>query len=84
MLIIGKPMIGWLQNKRWKKSATLNETWAVREDTPDTHQKKQGTPSMGGLGIIAAVLLASFCLTALSLLQRFCKRWQLGFCLLIR
>jgi phospho-N-acetylmuramoyl-pentapeptide-transferase len=54
MLLFGNRMINWLQNKRWKKGTTLDETWTVREDTPDSHQKKQGTPSMGGLGIIAA------------------------------
>ena len=48
MLFIGNPMIAWLKNKRWKKGTTLDETWTVREDTPDTHQAKQGTPSMGG------------------------------------
>ena len=58
MLLIGAPMIAWLKNKQWKKGSTVDETWAVREDTPDTHQKKQGTPSMGGIGIIAATLCA--------------------------
>jgi phospho-N-acetylmuramoyl-pentapeptide-transferase len=58
MLLLGNPLIAWLQNKRWKKGTTLDETWVVREDTPDTHQKKQGTPSMGGIGIIAATLFS--------------------------
>jgi phospho-N-acetylmuramoyl-pentapeptide-transferase len=58
MLLIGNGLIDWLQKKQWKKGSTVDETWTVREDTPDTHQKKQGTPSMGGLGIIAATLLS--------------------------
>lgn len=57
MLITGNLLILWLRDKRWKKGTTADETWTVREDTPDTHQKKQGTPSMGGLGIIATALL---------------------------
>ncbi len=31
----------------------------VREDTPENHQKKRGTPSMGGLLILAALLLGT-------------------------
>jgi phospho-N-acetylmuramoyl-pentapeptide-transferase len=58
MLIIGNPMIAWLQQKRWKQGTTAAETWTVREDTPDTHLVKTGTPSMGGIGIIAATLLS--------------------------
>lgn len=65
MLLTGNWLIGWLQNKRWKKGTTLDETWAVREDTPETHQKKQGTPSMGGIGIVAVTL---FSLVALPIL----------------
>jgi phospho-N-acetylmuramoyl-pentapeptide-transferase len=57
MLLVGNPMIRWLRAKRWKKGTTLDETWTVREDTPDTHQVKQGTPSMGGIGIIGAAVL---------------------------
>ena len=50
-------MITWLQKKQWKKGTTADETWAVREDTPETHQIKRGTPSMGGIGIITATLI---------------------------
>lgn len=57
MLFIGNPLIAWLQKKQWKKDSTAGEIWAVREDTPDTHQVKRGTPSMGGIGIVAATLL---------------------------
>jgi len=31
----------------------------VREDTPDSHQHKRGTPSMGGIGIVVAILLGA-------------------------
>lgn len=55
MLLVGERMIQWLRAQRWRKDA---ETWTVREDTPDTHQAKQGTPSMGGIGIVGAALLA--------------------------
>jgi len=55
MLLVGERMIQWLRAQRWRKDA---ETWTVREDTPDTHQAKQGTPSMGGIGIVGATLLA--------------------------
>lgn len=53
MLFCGSPMISWLRDKRWRKDVqTQAEAWQVREDTPETHQKKQGTPSMGGIGIV--------------------------------
>lgn len=55
MLACGGPMITWLRNKRWRKQG---ESWTVREDTPDSHQAKQGTPSMGGIGIIGAAMMA--------------------------
>ena len=60
MFFLGGPMIRWLRQKRWKKDVISDaEAWQVREDTPETHQKKQGTPSMGGLGIIG--VLRAFC-----------------------
>src|SRR5512141_2837783 len=31
----------------------------VREDTPDTHRKKTGTPSMGGALILFSLLIAT-------------------------
>jgi len=51
MLIVGLPMIGWLKNLRGMK-------WSAREDTPDTHLQKHGTPSMGGIGIIGSAVFA--------------------------
>ncbi len=51
MLLIGNPLIAWIKNLRGMK-------WSAREDTPDSHLKKAGTPSMGGLGIIGAALFS--------------------------
>ena len=60
MLIVGRPLISWLANRKGMK-------WSPREDTPDTHLQKAGTPSMGGIGIIGAAtigFLVSFTLIA--------------------
>ena len=38
----------------------------VREDTPDTHKKKAGTPSMGGALILASVAIATLLFADLS------------------
>ncbi len=40
---------------RWLKQKGIGE--AIREDVPKTHQKKAGTPAMGGLIILCAVLV---------------------------
>ena len=48
-LIIGPRIIRWLKRKQY--------TEEVREFTPEAHKKKSGTPSMGGLIIIFAVLI---------------------------
>ncbi|MBW3636001.1 MAG: hypothetical protein KY445_05980, partial [Armatimonadetes bacterium] len=50
MLAGGQPLIAWLKQRRGMK-------WAPREDTPDSHGKKAGTPSMGGIGILGAALV---------------------------
>jgi phospho-N-acetylmuramoyl-pentapeptide-transferase len=42
---------------RWLKSKQTNAT--VREDTPDTHLAKKGTPTMGGLLILIAVTIST-------------------------
>lgn len=42
---IGKPMIGWLKKKQ-------KEGQPIRNDGPETHLKKAGTPTMGGLMIL--------------------------------
>ena len=45
--VFGKPMIAWLQR--------LKVGQHVRDDGPQSHLSKQGTPTMGGLLIIAAL-----------------------------
>lgn len=51
MLVAGKGMIARLKGLKGMK-------WSPREDTPDSHLAKAGTPSMGGIGIIASAVLA--------------------------
>jgi len=46
--IFGKPMISWLRR--------LKVGQHVRDDGPQSHLTKQGTPTMGGLLIIAALV----------------------------
>src|SRR5712692_1393111 len=48
-LLIGPPLIEKL--KEWQHGG---ET--VREDTPERHRSKRGTPTMGGLVILGALL----------------------------
>ncbi len=71
MLVFGGPLVGWLRRKRWRKDS---ETWTVREDTPDTHQAKQGTPSMGGIGIVGSAIFAF-----LALVTAVFSLFQVGF-----
>ncbi|MBF2735249.1 MAG: phospho-N-acetylmuramoyl-pentapeptide-transferase [Betaproteobacteria bacterium AqS2] len=42
---------------RWQRGAALGER--VRDDGPDSHQAKEGTPTMGGVVILVALLAAS-------------------------
>jgi phospho-N-acetylmuramoyl-pentapeptide-transferase len=49
-LIIGPKMIRWLQNMQ------IGQT--VRTDGPQTHLVKSGTPTMGGLLILAAIIIS--------------------------
>ena len=51
MLLMGNALIRWLKSLRGMK-------WSPREDTPDSHLQKAGTPSMGGLGILGATTLS--------------------------
>ena len=51
MLVFGKPFIAWLKKKKYGDTA--------REEGPQTHQTKSGTPTMGGLLIIGAILFAT-------------------------
>ena len=50
VLIFGKLMIGWLQSLKFRES--------IRELGPKTHQNKAGTPTMGGLIILFAVVVS--------------------------
>jgi phospho-N-acetylmuramoyl-pentapeptide-transferase len=47
--LVGPRVIGWLQTRGWGQ--------VVRAEGPSTHLKKAGTPTMGGLIILAAVVL---------------------------
>jgi phospho-N-acetylmuramoyl-pentapeptide-transferase len=49
-LATGKPLIDWLKQRQGMK-------WFPREDTPDSHLQKTGTPSMGGIGLIGSALI---------------------------
>ncbi len=65
-------MIRWLRQKRWKKDIVSDEeAWQVREDTPESHQAKQGTPSMGGIGIIGVACSVFTAVSSLFLLLNF-------------
>ncbi len=55
-------MPGWI---KFLKSANIGQE--VRDDGPETHLVKQGTPTMGGLMMLVAVVVASFLASAISL-----------------
>src|SRR5688500_20340926 len=50
-LIIGPKFIGWLRVRQGKGQP-------IREDGPQTHLAKRGTPTMGGLMILTALGLS--------------------------
>ena len=50
-LLIGPKFIGWLRIKQGKGQP-------IREDGPQSHLAKRGTPTMGGLMILTAVLVS--------------------------
>lgn len=52
MLIMGKPFIEYLKKKKYGES--------IREDGPQSHISKQGTPTMGGVLIIFSMLVSTF------------------------
>ena len=52
-LIIGPKFIGWLRVRQGKGQP-------IRADGPQTHLSKVGTPTMGGLMILIAVMLSLF------------------------
>jgi phospho-N-acetylmuramoyl-pentapeptide-transferase len=49
--LFGPPLIGWLRSKKVGQ--------AQRKDGPQSHLSKEGTPTMGGVLIVAAVALSS-------------------------
>jgi phospho-N-acetylmuramoyl-pentapeptide-transferase len=49
--LIGRPVLKWLRAKKIGKR--------IQEELPEEHKVKSGTPTMGGLMIIAAVLIIS-------------------------
>ena len=51
MLIFGKPFIKWLKKKKYGDTA--------REEGPQSHFNKSGTPTMGGLLIIGAIIFST-------------------------
>ena len=50
-LVIGPRFIGWLRVRQGKGQP-------IRDDGPQTHLKKVGTPTMGGLMILTAVTIS--------------------------
>lgn len=50
--VIAKPMIRWLKSKQ-------SEGQPIRDDGPETHFKKAGTPTMGGLMILISVVISA-------------------------
>jgi len=47
-------LVPWLRSLKTRKD--------VRVDTPDSHQTKVGTPSMGGTAIVLGITLAALCI----------------------
>ncbi len=56
---IGRPILAWLRYKRIGKQ--------IRDEGPETHLKKTGTPTMGGLMMIVAILFVAITLILLPL-----------------
>ena len=50
--VIGPALIRWLKSKQ-------GEGQPIRSDGPETHLKKKGTPTMGGLMILIAVIVST-------------------------
>ena len=51
-LILGTPFIAWLKSRQV-------EGQPIRDDGPDTHFAKKGTPTMGGLLILSSLVISS-------------------------
>ena len=48
-LLVGGPLIGWLRGRQIRQS--------IREEGPASHQKKAGTPTMGGILVLVAIVV---------------------------
>ena len=57
--LLGKVLIPWLHRLKFGQT--------IREEGPSWHEKKQGTPTMGGMLFIAGFLVASLAALALTL-----------------
>lgn len=51
-LILGAPFIAWLRSRQ-------AEGQPIRDDGPETHFSKKGTPTMGGLLILSSLVISS-------------------------
>src|SRR3954465_2228532 len=51
-MLLGPRLIAWLRKSQYGHSN-------VREDTPESHQKKKGTPTMGGALILICIFLGT-------------------------
>lgn len=51
VLFFGKPVIGYLRRLKFGQE--------IREEGPASHQEKKGTPTMGGVLILAAVVIST-------------------------
>ena len=51
-LILGAPFINWLKQRQ-------SEGQPIRNDGPETHFVKKGTPTMGGLLILCSLVISS-------------------------
>jgi phospho-N-acetylmuramoyl-pentapeptide-transferase len=58
-LAMGSPLIRWLKAKQ-------GEGQPIRDDGPETHFKKKGTPTMGGLMILVSVVSSTLLWAELS------------------
>jgi phospho-N-acetylmuramoyl-pentapeptide-transferase len=51
--VLGPRVIGWLRQAQQGEDT-------IREDTPERHRAKAGTPTMGGLVVLAAIFVSTF------------------------
>lgn len=73
-LIAGPPMIRFLRRLKFGQT--------VRTDGPQTHLKKSGTPTMGGILIVPAAAIGTLLLTQADLKVSYCLLATIGFSLI--